>query len=189
MEKIKLFLDLDNTVTNSTRAFCSTFNHLYKYKEGFVPAQWDKVEKYNFSCQCNLLKTQRDVLEIFEDPIFFKKLRLINDNTYEIVRKLSEKYQIIVTSIGTPRNLARKTEYLEENLPFIKDYILLNNGNSKMDKSVVQMSEGILLDDVASNLLSSNATRKICFGKIYEWNADWDGERCFDWTEVEKELL
>lgn len=38
-------------------------------------------------------------------------------------------------------------------------------------------------------LSATNAKKKICFGKVYEWNKGWDGLRCANWNEVAAELL
>lgn len=40
------------------------------------------------------------------------------------------------------------------------------------DKSCVDMSGGIFIDDKLSNLDTSNAKEKILFGKEYPWNKD-----------------
>jgi len=188
MSKQNLFLDIDNSITNSTKAFVDTYNHLYKYHEEFIPAQWDKVQKYDFSDQCGILKTSSDRLEIFNNSIFFKKLEFINHNTYGVIRELSNKYRILFISIGTPKNLSLKSLWLEENFPFINDYILINNGN-KIDKSIVNMNEAIFIDDCTGNLDSSNAKLKIIFGREYEWSQTKDHQRCFNWTEVAEKLL
>ena len=118
-------------------------------------------------------------------------LKLINDNTYEIARELSEKYHIIIVSIGTPKNLSRKALYLQETLPFIKDYALLYNENCKMNKEIIKMNypDSIFIDDHSSNLISSNAVNKYVFGKDYPWSQTNDYERLWNWTDVVKELL
>jgi len=141
--------------------------------------------------QCTILKSEADVLEIFETPIFFKSLKLINDNTYEVVRELNEKYHIIIVSIGTPKNLSRKALYLQETLPFIKDYALLYNNGIKMNKEIIKMDypDSIFIDDHVSNLKSSNAVNKYVFGKDYPWSRTNDYERLWNWTDVAKELL
>ena len=52
------------------------------------------------------------------------------------------------------------------------------------------MSGGILIDDSANNLITSNAdVKKICYGDIYEWNKDWEGKRCWNWYEVREYLI
>ena len=141
--------------------------------------------------QATCLKSESDVLEIFESPIFFKLLKLINSNTYEVVRELNEKYHIIIASIGTPLNLSRKSVYLQETLPFIKDYILLYNDGCKMSKEIIKMDypDSIFIDDHASNLVSSNAINKYIYGKEYSWSKTNDYERLYDWTEVANKLL
>ena len=189
--KTKLFLDMDNSLTNSTKSFCESYNILYKYHKDFKPANWEEVNEWNFGDQCPILKSETDVLEIFETPIFFKLLKLINENTYEVTRELNEKYYVIIVSIGTPINLSRKTLYLQETLPFIKDYALLYNNGIKMNKEIIKMDypESIFIDDHVSNLISSNAINKYVFGKDYPWSKTNDYERLWNWTDVAKELL
>jgi len=189
--KTRLYLDMDNTITNSTKSFCESYNILYKYHKDFIPSNWELVNTWNMQDQCTILKSESDVLEIFETPIFFKLLKLINDNTYEVVRELNEKYQIIIASIGTPMNLSRKALYLQETLPFIKDYALLYNNGIKMNKEIIQMNypDSIFIDDHVSNLKSSNAVNKYVFGKDYPWSQTNDYERLWNWTEIANKLL
>ena len=190
--KTKLYLDVDNTLTGSTQSFCKSYNRIYKYHKDFVKANWELVREWNLQDQCTCLKSHSDVLEVFENPIFFKNLKLINDNTYEVVRELNEKYQIIIVSIGTPGNLSLKALYLKETLPFIKDYILIYNDGCKMDKSSIVMndtSDAIFIDDVTTNIESSNAPIKFIFGKEYPWSQTKNFKRLWNWTDVAKELL
>jgi len=186
-----LFLDIDNTLTASTKAFCESYNFIYEYHKDFTPVNWELVREWNFSDQCPILKTELDVLNIFELPIFFDYLELINGNTYEIAKELNEKYHIIIVSIGTPKNLARKALYLQETLPFIKDYALLYNENCKMNKEIIKMDypDSIFIDDHASNLISSNAVNKYVFGKDYPWSKTNDYHRLWNWTDVAEKLL
>lgn len=191
MDKTKLFLDCDNVITSSTEIFCSTYNILYQTYPNFIPADWNKVQKWNFEDQCPLLKSTDEVLGIFEEELFFNLLKFINDNTYDAIKRLNEKYQIIVVSIGTPINLSLKAKWLHEKLSFIKDYVLVYNEGCKVSKEIVKMDypNSIFIDDCTSNLDSSNAQNKIIFGKEYPWSQTNDYKRCWDWCEVEKELL
>ena len=191
MSKIKLYLDMDNTLTNSTKSFCESYNFIYEHHKDFTPANWELVDTWNFSNQCPILKSDSDVLDIFENPLFFDCLELMNDNTYEVLRELNERYQIIIVSIGTPINLSRKALYLQETLPFIKDYALLYNNGIKMNKEIIQMNypDSIFIDDHIENLISSNAINKYVFGKDYPWSQTNDYERLWNWTDVANKLL
>ena len=190
MSKRKLFLDADNTITDSIKAFCESYNILYKDRPNFIPARWWEVQKWNFSDECPLLRNDdKKVNEIFESELFFKNLDFINGNTKEIIEKLCNKYEVVLVTIGTLRNIALKSMWLKENLPCIKEYIFLVNDGCKMDKSIVDMEGAIFMDDVSSNLNSSNAAIKICVGEEYSWNDDWDGLKLVNWTDIGDWLL
>ena len=70
---------------------------------------------------------------------------------------------------------------------YIKGFIGVDI-NRYSDKSHIDMSGGIIIDDEINNLLTSNAPQKICFGDVCEWNKDWTGERLFNWIEVGNRL-
>lgn len=57
------------------------------------------------------------------------------------------------------------------------------------DKSHIDMSDGILIDDPVRMLETSNAQEKYCFGDIYSWNKDWAGKRLMNWTDIAHLLL
>ena len=187
--KQRFFIDIDNTMIDTIDAFCSVYNKLYCNHPNFKTAQSDLVNVYNFSDQCPLVK---NVLEIFEHELFFKFAQPINNNTYEILEKLTDKFQLTPCSIGTPKNVAHKAHYLEKHFPFIKDYVLITNQGCQMNKGIVNMEGAIFLDDIPSNLLSSNCNEedKYLFGKIYPWNCEgWNGKWVRDWSEVGEMLL
>jgi 5'(3')-deoxyribonucleotidase len=188
MNKPKFFVDFDLTIVDSIKQICKIYNILYQNHPEFKPADPNKIQQYNFKDVCPLLKT---ALDMFEHELFFKDLEFINHNTYEVLERLNNKYQLIVVSVGTPLNLAQKSDWLNDKLPFIKDYILLYNNGCKMDKSVVNMKGkgNIFLDDIPSNLESTNCENKYLFGKIYSWNLESQYDRCLTWNEVEKRFL
>lgn len=181
-------MDFDNTLTNSTKKFCSIYNKVYKYHEDFIPANWKLVNQWDFRDQCPLIENVED---IFKMKRFFTDLPLINDNTYEILKELNKKYQLVVVSIGTYENISLKSQWINKYLPFIKDSIFLVNNGCKMNKSLINMSgkDNVFIDDVVSNLNSVQVERKIAFGSICSWNEKWNGERALNWTEIGKLLL
>ncbi len=190
MSKQKLFLDFDNTICNSIQSFCSVYNIFYQDQTDFKPAIWQDVKMWNFLDQCPILEGDKEkVHNIFEHNLFFNNLELMDDCTREVIEKLCEKYTVIVASIGTPLNIARKSLWLRDNLPCIKDYVLLVNDGNVMCKELVNMESAVFLDDVVSNLDSVNAKHKIIFGKEYIWNLGSSYERCMNWTDVGRLLL
>src|SRR5690606_9190914 len=118
------------------------------------------------------------------------KLDFIDDNTYEVLETLNQKYNIIICSIGTPLNISKKVLWLEEKLPFIKNYVLIANNDCKMDKSIINTGkDSIFIDDIPSNLESVESERKILFGEKFSWNNFWEGEYCVTWSDVRERLL
>lgn len=186
MDKTKLYLDFDNTIINATQKFCSIYNRTYRYHPDFIPAKWECVDRWDFKDEAPLVTNVED---IFKSRMFFEDLPFINDNTYEVLKELNEKYHIIIASIGTYGNISLKSQWIGEYLPFIKDSIFLVNGGSKMDKSLIDMNNSIFIDDVVSNLNSSNAKHKIAFGDVHSWNENWTGKRCYNWADVKNRLM
>lgn len=180
-----LILDFDDTIVNSSKAFCSVYNMVYGSSKGFKPADWTKTNKWNYRDICPLLEDDPEMVEeIFDTKLFFKFLDF-HDGAKNALEKLSKSYKLVICSIGKPDNIARKSTWIARNLPFVENVILIRNNGNQMNKSIVNMRGAILVDDVASNLESSNAETKICFGSVREANKDWDGYRVFSWKELE----
>lgn len=107
------------------------------------------------------------------------------DNAYEVLSYLIHKgYEIYIVSMGTTQNLVGKSIWLKENLPNA-NFIACNFDTYK-DKSHIDMSDGILIDDEERYLNNCNAQTKICFGDKYEWNKEWQGVRCYNWYDIKR---
>ena len=109
------------------------------------------------------------------------------DNAKEVLDRLKEKYEIIIISMGACPNLFGKEIWIKDNLPSTK--FIGKKKKKHKDKSHVDMSGAVLIDDEKRYLDSSNAKMKICFGEKYEWNECWKGIRCFNWAELENYLM
>ena len=186
--KKKFFIDFDSTIVDSISAYCKVYNRTHHYVEGFKIAIADNVNQWDLKDECPLVKNP---LDIFSNRDFFDELKCM-PNVHEVLERLSEQYELIICSIGTYENISLKSLWISKNLPFITNSILLINEGCKMDKSVVNMSDSIFMDDHASNLFTSNAEFNILFGKEYPWNSEWlkqGGRRIKTWLEIEELLL
>lgn len=96
--KQNLFIDFDSTLVDSIKTFCYVYNHLYQYHSNFKPADYTKIQRWDFKDVCPLVQ---DVNEIFESQYFFKRLEFF-PYAKEVVHELSKKYNVIICSIGTP---------------------------------------------------------------------------------------
>ena len=165
MKKI-LFLDVDNTICNSTKRFVEIYNQEYN-----ANADWTKCCKWDYSDICPLLE---DAETFFAREDFYNdQLEFMDEYIKSVIAMLYlQGYDINFITIGTKDNLKYKEKWLEGNFTYIsKDkYHLLEK--TCMGKEEIDMQDAILVDDSCVNLLTSNADLKICMHKPTEWNSD-----------------
>lgn len=101
----------------------------------------------------------------------------------EILDELKDEYEITIVSCGYSPNLRAKELWIKEHLPYCK--FIGVNFKEYSDKSHIDMSDGIFIDDSFKNLETSNAKYKICFGDEYEWNKDNTYIRLYNWNDVD----
>lgn len=169
----------DNTIANSIKRIVELYNEDYNYYDGYKYIHWTEVETYEMS-ELTLARHE-DLMRYFSQPRFFDGLEF-HDNAYEILYLLNFEYDIYIVSIGDSANLLGKKIWIERNIPFAT-FIPVDNSVYK-DKSHIDMSGGILIDDHPLYLRTSNAKKKIVFGDVYQYNAGYRGTRCANWCDV-----
>jgi 5'(3')-deoxyribonucleotidase len=179
MSKRNLFLDFDNCIANSLKAYCDYYKRYY----GGNP-DWTKVKLYNLRDQCPDVPIEQ-VKHIFAREYFFKVLQFM-PNAYNVLQKLKDKYTEILVSIGTFENISNKSIWVKKNMSFIKKAYFIYDENCTLDKSMIDMSGGIIVDDCAVNLESSNADIKILFDNDFAWNANYSNYnfKTYDFVEL-----
>lgn len=178
MSKRNLFLDFDGVPANSLKAYCDYYRKYY----GGNP-DWTQIKVYDAQDQCPDVPIEQ-VKHIFARKDFFKVLQFM-PYAYEVLQKLSNKYNEILCSIGTYENISNKSLWVKKNMPFIKKAYFIYDENCELDKSAIDMSGGIIVDDCAANLESSNAEIKILFDNQFEWNKGYKFDfHTYDWLEL-----
>lgn len=194
LKKCKLFLDFDNTIVNTTKAIVSLYNNDFKYYKDFKPVNWQEVNTYDFE-ECTLASKEY-IDTYFNQPRFFRQLEFVVQSkdyfenmllsTQQYLELLRELFDVTIVSLGYSPNLKGKIKWLE-NKNLDKQYginFIGVNMKEYHDKSHIDMSGGILVDDNAHMLETSNASTKICFGETHSWNDTWTGLRAKDWKEL-----
>ena len=174
----KIVIDLDGTVLQTIRAICSLYNEDFQYYSKFKSIDWEDVKTWDFQ-ELELAKPEYINL-YFNQPRFFEKVRMM-DNAKEVINWLSEKYEIIFCSMCYSPNGRGKAKWVKKNFPYAK--FLSVNYKDYPDKSHLDLSNAVFIDDSARNLETSNAPIKVCFGSLYPWNESWDGDRCDNWLD------
>lgn len=177
----KIFLDFDGTLVNSVKSIVELYN-----KKTDSNADWTKVRNWDFSDQCPGIGPM--IKDFFASDEFYENLEFYDENTIRVLNLLKEEYEVIICTIGCWLNVSKKVVWIKDNAEH-ENVILIGKDDNVMDKSIIDMSGGIIIDDHEDNLFSSNADIKISFGTRAKWNENWDGKVCLDWLELEKFLL
>lgn len=161
---MKLFIDFDNTIANSSEVIVDMLNEHFDKNENF-----EKLRKYDFSDlfpECSYW----DIEKFFNSDEMFERLKIF-PNMIETVDAFKDFFdEISIVTIGTKYNLENKKRFLKENNLELTFYGIENNGRS--DKSSVDMHNGVFIDDHIGCLHSSNAKIKILMKNVEngEWN-------------------
>ena len=161
---MKLFIDFDNTIANSSEVIVDMLNEHFGKNENF-----EKLRKYDFSDlfpECSYW----DIEKFFNSDEMFERLKIF-PNMIETVDAFKDFFdEISIVTIGTKDNLENKKRFLKENNLELTFYGIENNGRS--DKSSIDMHNGVFIDDHIGCLHSSNAKTKILMKNVEngEWN-------------------
>lgn len=161
---MKLFIDFDNTIANSSEVIVDMLNEHFDKNENF-----ENLRKYDFSDlfpECSYW----DIEKFFNSDEMFERLKIF-PNMIETVDAFKDFFdEISIVTIGTKDNLENKKRFLKENNLELTFYGIENNGRS--DKSSVDMHNGVFIDDHIGCLHSSNAKIKILMKNVEngEWN-------------------
>lgn len=177
----KIYVDFDGTIVNSIKAITDLYNEDFQYYEDYKYINWVDIETWGFD-ECNCA-TPEYINTYFNQQRFFDIAEYM-DNAKEVLERLKDEYEIIVASFGNLPNLVAKEKWIKTHMPYAE----FVGVDMKMfpDKSHINMNNGVFIDDCTKNLITSNAQYKICFGDYYQWNNTWNGDRCFNWCDVEK---
>ena len=192
MSRPKLFLDFDNTIVDTIAAVVSLYNEDYASHEGFVRIDPSEVTSWEFT-ECNLA-TYEEIDRYFGDKRFFQRVKLY-PSAGQVLRSLSHRYDITIVSHGYASNLKLKEKWVKDKL--FKE-IFDNSCNAEFigvdwethnDKSHVNMSNSIFVDDSIRNLETSSAKYKILYGEYMDWNnTNIEFIRCKNWLDLNNQI-
>ena len=130
--------------------------------------------------------TKERLREYFDRSDFYE-LTDINTIFWDVLALIVKKgWKPVFVTVGSIPNIAAKTAWFKDSINGDDHASFIGLADAK-DKSSIDMSDGIMIDDHPDMLNSSNAAVKICFGE-YGWNKDWKGLRAKNWKDVDKIL-
>ena len=162
--KKTVYIDIDDTIVNFSK---------------------QAVQKLNKICQTNknyMESIKFDFVDLFPDLSREKKEKIYFDNFYEGIEKfenmeevlleINKNFNIVFVTKGRKNSLKEKEEWLKNNLNKKIKYKFIGLPMTS-DKTEVDMSNGIIIDDQYKYVEKSKANIKILYSynrKETEWN-------------------
>ena len=160
--KIDLFLDFDDTICLTSKQFVKLANKKYKKEE-----DWNNINRWDFKDLYPEI-TNNDIDNIFSSEDFFVDLELC-EKCLDSINYIKNLANIHIATIGTDNNLKNKMKWIKENLNIDFNFNgILDTGIN--DKSSIDMSGAIFIDDRTDNLRSSNANIKILYKNYHNYS-------------------
>ena len=185
IDKKRLIVDFDNVLVDSTQAIVDLYNEDFQYYKDFKKIRGCDVGSYGFHELT--LATKAYLNQLWNQPRFFHILKLM-PYAREVLEILSIQYDIEVATLGDPANLKQKSYFINDKFPNLIKKTHLINFEEYQEKSHIDMSDAIFIDDLPRNLTTSNAEQKFLFGDNFSTETS-DFIRLSNWHEVLKELF
>ena len=161
-QRQKVYWDIDDVILNTTEAMVELINNKYRIPNYLKPKTREECKDWDFKGLWRPL-TKEQQIELFESHKFWD-IVTIKPEFYNIVQSgILDEYDNIFVTKGSVYNLFRKKEFLYDEVD-IKD-IFRKFGfigiADEEDKSSIDMSNGIQIDDNYSNLRNTKSKIKI----------------------------
>ncbi len=152
-----IFIDFDNTVVESNKRIIEMINDKY----GLSKTEED-LKDYNFQSIYPI--SVKEKIDMFESDSFYDNLDF-KPGFENFIKNYASDFEIVFVSNGTTKNNKKKKEWLKTMLPYQNwnfDFIGIGEDNSFLNKSRVDMSGAIQIDDCFDCLLT-NASIKVLY--------------------------
>lgn len=168
-KKIKLFIDADDTILESSKAFINIINRQNNINP---PKTYDELRDWKYRSLFPYM-TDEKVIEIYDSEEFFNTVK-INSDFEKFYLEHENDFEFYIVTKGHKSNIEHKQKYFEKHLPKAKviGCRFNTNKNENYDKSHVDMNYGIQIDDRTDCLMGTNANIKILFknNREFYWN-------------------
>ena len=173
----RIAIDMDDVLAKTTHIIIDRINSItsnsYTYEELLTGPDSYKKEFYKHYLEHN---------SFLWEPGFFENIP-VNEDAVDVVKKLSEKYEIFIVSAATefPNSLKEKLIWMEKYFPFITWKHIVFCGHKYM------IQADYLIDDHEKNLHTFTGT-PLLFTAPHNLHIN-DFHRVNNWKEVELLLL
>lgn len=176
---MKIFIDFDDTITMSVENVLRIVNKRYNKNVSV-----EDIGKWDFSDVYPDIPL-KDIVKVFGEEEFFKTLKL-KQNVLPVLRKYTKYNDVIIVSKTDMTAMQRKNEWINEHIKSFGIPIRFVGIMLKSSKGILDMSDGIMIDDNATFLNETNAKYKILYknNRKFDELQEWDGYTVSNWKEL-----
>ena len=180
---MNIYIDFDDTITKSVENVIRIVNQRFNKN-----VRVQDIGEWDFSDVYSDIPLQ-DIVNVFGEEEFFRTLKF-NDDVIPTLRKYTKYNNIIIVSKVDMSIIQRKFNWVKNHLIDIGINVEFYGVPLGKSKSIIDMSDGIMIDDNASFLKETNAKYKILYkGKRkFDTKQKWDGYTVSSWKELNKLL-
>ena len=180
---MNIYIDFDDTIEsyieNVVRIVNKRYNRNVKHKD---IGMWDFSDVYPDI-------PLENIIGVFGEKEFFKTLKL-KDDVIPTLRRYTKYNHLIIVSKVDGIAIKEKYDWIKEHLIDIGIDIEFRGIPLGKSKGIIDMADGIMIDDNAQFLKETNAKYKILYkcDRAFDDTQDWDGDRVSSWKELNKLL-
>lgn len=176
---MNLYFDFDDTITDSIQNITRIVNRRYGRK-----VKWTDIEDWDFKDVYPDIPLE-DILKIFGEQEFFDTL-YPKDGAILGIHKLSKRNNIYIVTKANNENAKQKHEWVKNVLTSMGINVILKTVPLHTSKGVIDMSDGIFVDDNVNFLNETNAKYKIFFNnhKRFDETQEWSGVQVDNWYDL-----
>ena len=180
---MNIYIDFDDTITSSVENVVRIINK--RYNRNVKPqdiGMWDFSDVYPDI-------PLEDIVSVFGEKEFFKTLKLKND-VIPTLRRYGKYNNLIIVSKVDGIAIKEKYDWIKEHLMDIGIDIEFRGIPLGKSKGIIDMSDGIMIDDNAQFLKETNAKYKILYkcDRAFDDTQDWVCYTVSSWKELNKLL-
>ena len=180
---MNIYIDFDDTITSSIENVVRIINK--RYNRNVKPqdiGMWDFSDVYPDI-------PLENIVSVFGEKEFFKTLKLKND-VIPTLRRYGKYNHLIIVSKVDSIAIKKKYDWIKEHLMDIGIDIEFRGIPLGKSKGIIDMSDGIMIDDNAQFLKETNAKYKILYkcDRAFDDTQDCDGYTVSNWKELNKLL-
>lgn len=181
---MNIFLDFDDTIVESINNVIRIANKRYNRN-----IQVSDIHHWDFTNLYDGIPSD-DIIHIFGEQEFFDTLRFKRGAILTLQKFSKRNFLNIVSCVINYDAMMLKYHWINQHLNNMNIPVGFMGIPPHKDKSIIDMSDGIAIDDNAQYLDVTNAKYKILFDNQNDMdvNKHWIGNRVYSWYELDDVL-